>query len=135
MTNLNNRTKEGRHKSAETIIALLALVGALGFNLWYLYPEVKTGALAINDSVFHLLLAGSAAEALSNGKDITDPWQKTMYSRMRMPPLICHWRRADASKVMAASKSPEHITSSRCAKPNKHSLSRLKGCATSGKID
>ena len=59
-------------------IVIFVLTVAVAFNLWHLYPEVTDDTLAVNDSVFHWLLAGSAVEALTNGKDVTDPWQRTM---------------------------------------------------------
>ena len=59
-------------------IVICILLVAIGFNLWNLYPEVSGGAVAINDSVYHLLLTDSAAKALLDGKNITDHWQGTM---------------------------------------------------------
>ena len=60
------------------LIVICILLAAVGFNLWHLYPEVTGGAVAINDSVYHLLLTELAVKALLNGKDVTDPWQGTM---------------------------------------------------------
>ena len=41
-------------------IVIFVLTVAVAFNLWHLYPEVTDDTLAVNDSVFHWLLAGSA---------------------------------------------------------------------------
>ena len=65
----------------------------------------------------------------------TGPWQKTVYVRMRTPSLNCHLRRAEDSKFTAASKSPEHVTSSRCAKPTARSLSCTIRCDVSRRVD
>ena len=60
------------------LTAIFILIAAVGFNLWHLYPEVTGGAVAANDSVYHLLLTESAVKAFLYGKEITDPWQGTM---------------------------------------------------------
>ncbi len=59
-------------------IVIGALLGAVGFNLWHLFPETTGGALAVNDSLFHLLLAESAVDAISHGRDFTDAWHGRM---------------------------------------------------------
>ena len=59
-------------------IVICILLAAVGFNLWHLYPEVAGGAVAVNDTVYHLLLTQLAVDALLYGKDATDPWQGTM---------------------------------------------------------
>ena len=61
-----------------TPIVICALLGAVGFNLWHLFPETAGGAIPGNDRMFHLLLIDSAVDAITHGNDITDPWQGTM---------------------------------------------------------
>ena len=60
------------------LVIICILLAAVGFNLWHLYPEVTRGAVPINDTVYHLLLMESAAQALLDGKNVTDHWQGTM---------------------------------------------------------
>jgi hypothetical protein len=52
-------------------------LGAIGFNLWRLFPETTSGGIPPNDTLFHLRLIDSAVDAISHGKDITDPWLGT----------------------------------------------------------
>ena len=52
-----------------------ALLAAIGFNLWQLFPETTGGAMAGGDSLLHLLLTKSAVEAIRDGRDVTDHWQ------------------------------------------------------------
>ena len=61
-----------------TLIVVCALVGAVGFNLWHLFPETTGGGVPLNDRRFHLALVDSAVSAITNGQNITDPWQGTM---------------------------------------------------------
>ena len=61
-----------------TLIVVCALVGAVGFNLWHLFPETTGGGIPANDRLFHLALVDSAVSAITNGQNITDPWQGTM---------------------------------------------------------
>jgi len=37
----------------------------VAFNLYYLYPEVASGIVSGNDSVFHLMMVEMAAEAIT----------------------------------------------------------------------
>ncbi len=60
------------------LVVIGALLGAVGFNLWLLFPEILGGGLAPNDSLFHQQLIGAAIDAIKNGSDFTDPWQGTM---------------------------------------------------------
>ncbi len=80
MANSNESVEERDQRRYELLplIIVFILLAAVGFNLWHLYPEVTGGAVAVNDSVYHLLLTESAVKALLHGKDITDPWQGTM---------------------------------------------------------
>ena len=43
-----------------------------------LYPEVASSVLGGNDMVMHLLLADAVVEAITQGRNFTDPWQGTM---------------------------------------------------------
>jgi len=61
-----------------TPIVVCALAGAVGFNLWHLFPETTGGGIPVNDRLFHLQLIDSAVSAITNGQNITDPWQGTM---------------------------------------------------------
>ena len=56
---------------------ICTLLGAIGFNLWRLFPETTSGGIPSNDTLFHLRLIDSAVDAISHGKDITDPWLGT----------------------------------------------------------
>ena len=69
------RNKVKGQPRAETLIVICALLGAIGFNLWQLFPETTGGTMTGADSLFHLLLAESAVDAITHGRDITDPWQ------------------------------------------------------------
>ena len=60
-----------------TPIVICTLLGAIGFNLWRLFPETTGGGIPSNDTLFHLRLIDSAVDAISHGKDITDPWLGT----------------------------------------------------------
>ena len=57
---------------------VLVLLGIIGFNSWHLFPETMAGIPTMHDMLFHLLLVESAADAIINGRDFTDPWQGTM---------------------------------------------------------
>lgn len=80
MTTPDTGTDHGGHSRdhAVMLVVISVLLLAAAFNLVLLYPEVTGGVLAFNDSVLHLLLADMAVDAISNGRDITDPWQGTM---------------------------------------------------------
>lgn len=62
----------------ESIIVICLLIGAVAFNLIYLYSsfsiEVSTGT----DMVLHTILSEAAAEAISTGQNLTDPWLGSM---------------------------------------------------------
>jgi hypothetical protein len=58
----------------EKVVAALALLGAVGFNLWQLWPEVAIPAPWLNDGVLHLLNLQSTAVALAGGRNPTDFW-------------------------------------------------------------
>ena len=66
------------HSFVATLITAGTLSLAVGFNLVFLYPEVTGGVIQFNDSIFHLLLAEMAADAVTHGQDVTDPWQSTI---------------------------------------------------------
>lgn len=62
----------------ETIIPFALVLFAIVFNLYRLYPEVASSVLGGNDMVMHLLLADAVVEAITQGRNYTDPWQGTM---------------------------------------------------------
>ena len=62
----------------EALISFGMVLFDVAFNLYYLYPEVASGIVSGNDSVFHLLMVEMAAEAITQGRDFTDPWQASM---------------------------------------------------------
>ena len=62
----------------ETIIPFALVLFAIAFNLYRLYPEVESSVLGGNDMVMHLLLADAVMEAITRGRNFTDPWQGTM---------------------------------------------------------
>jgi len=62
----------------ETIIPFALVLFAIAFNLYRLYPEVASSVLGGNDMVMHLLLADAVVEAITQGRNFTDPWQGTM---------------------------------------------------------
>ena len=80
MAALDSGGSAGEHNRGRVtaIVVISALLIAVGFNLVMLYPEVTVGAVAINDTVMHLLLTDMAVEAIKSGWDFTDPWQGTM---------------------------------------------------------
>ena len=80
MNNLLSRIRNYGQSQAGvvTLIVVCALVGAVGFNLWHLFPETTGDGIPTNDRLFHLQLVDSAVSAITNGQDITDPWQGTM---------------------------------------------------------
>ena len=72
---INNLRNNGQGQPRlETFVVIGALLGAIGFNLWQLFPETTGGAMTGNDSLFHLLLIESAVDAITHGRDVTDPW-------------------------------------------------------------
>ncbi|HEY8883753.1 MAG TPA: hypothetical protein VIO35_00455, partial [Chloroflexota bacterium] len=56
------------------MIAWLLLVGAVAFNLYYLFPEVAIRVPALNDDILHLLTLQQTVAAIAAGKDPTDFW-------------------------------------------------------------
>jgi hypothetical protein len=56
------------------LIAWFLLLGAVAFNLYYLFPEVAIRVPALNDDVLHLLTLQQTVAALAAGKDPTDFW-------------------------------------------------------------
>ena len=62
----------------ETNIPSDLVLFAIVFNLYRLYPEVASSVLGGNDMVMHLLLADAVVEAITQGRNFTDPWQGTM---------------------------------------------------------
>ena len=73
---INNLRNNGQGQPGlETFVVIGALLGAIGFNLWQLFPETTGGAMTGGDSLFHLLLTASAVDAITHGRDVTDPWQ------------------------------------------------------------
>ena len=73
---INNLRNNGQGQPRlEIFVVIGALLGAIGFNLWQLFPETTGGAMTGGDSLFHLLLTESAVDAITHGRDITDPWQ------------------------------------------------------------
>jgi len=85
MTTPNTGANNGEHAAPsrwfhrrESLISLVLLLFAVAFNLYYLYPEVGGDFLPASDTVFHLLMIEMAAEAITQGRDFTDPWQGTM---------------------------------------------------------
>lgn len=67
-----------RRIDATTLVVVLALLLAVVFNLALLYPELSSGTVALNDGVLHLLLTNMAVDAITTGRNFTDPWQSTM---------------------------------------------------------
>ena len=74
----NDSDNGKNHNFRVILITVGALCIAIGFNLVFLFPEVTAGMAPFNDSVFHLLLAEMAADAITHGRDVTDPWQSTI---------------------------------------------------------
>ena len=62
----------------ETIIPFALVLFAIVFNLNRLYSEVASSVLGGNDMVMHLPLADAVVEAITQGRNFTDPWQGTM---------------------------------------------------------
>jgi hypothetical protein len=77
-TETNSENKGRSQQRLVTPIVIAALLSAVAFNLWHLFPETSGGATPGNDRMFHLLLIESAVDAIIHGNDITDPWQGTM---------------------------------------------------------
>ncbi|HHZ68174.1 MAG TPA: hypothetical protein EYN52_09765, partial [Alphaproteobacteria bacterium] len=63
-----------RYFQFEGIIVVCMLIFAVGFNLFYLYPEVAVKVTDPNDGVLHLLLTVLTIEAVTQGQNFTDPW-------------------------------------------------------------
>ena len=62
----------------EGLIVIFVLLLDVACNLVYLYPEVAVKVHDLNDSGMHLLWTEMAGEAITQGRDPTDPWQRTM---------------------------------------------------------
>ena len=54
------------------------LLFAVAFNLYNLYPEVAVRVPDKNDSVLHLLATDLAIDAITQGRNVTDPWLSTV---------------------------------------------------------
>ena len=65
-------------RSRDRIIVIFVLILAVAFNLIHLYPEAAIKVPDLNDTAMHLLLTNMAEEAITQGKDFTDPWQGSM---------------------------------------------------------
>lgn len=75
-TNIKNNEKS--QQRLITPVVICALLGAVAFNLWHLFPETTSGSIPKNDRMFHLLLINSAVDAITHWNDFTDPWQGSM---------------------------------------------------------
>jgi len=80
MTTANAGGNNGEHAAPsrwfhrrESLISFALLLFAVAFNLYHLYPEVEGDVLAMNDNVFHLLSIEMAVDAITQGKNFTDP--------------------------------------------------------------
>ena len=62
----------------ESLVSLAFVLFAVAFNLYHLYPEVAGEVRDANDMVFHLVMTEAAVDAITQGRDPTDPWQGTM---------------------------------------------------------
>jgi len=85
MTTPNTVDNDGEHAAPsrwfhrrESLISFVLLLFAVAFNLYYLYPEVGGDFLPVSDTVFHMLMIEMAAEAITHGRNFTDPWEGTM---------------------------------------------------------
>lgn len=56
------------------LVAAVLLIGAIAFNLVFLWPEVAVATPPLNDTALHLPLVQRAVESLAQGEDPTDPW-------------------------------------------------------------
>ena len=70
----NSKNKNQSQQKLVTPVVICALLSAVAFNLWHLFPETTGGAIPRNDRVGHLLLIDSVVDAITHGNDITDPW-------------------------------------------------------------
>jgi 4-amino-4-deoxy-L-arabinose transferase-like glycosyltransferase len=61
-------------KNKANLVAAVLLLGAIAFNLVFLWPEVAVETPPLNDTALHLPLVQRAAEAFARGEDPTDPW-------------------------------------------------------------
>jgi len=61
-----------------TLVVICSLLIAVAFNLVLLFPEVQGGVFFFNDNVMHFLMIETAADAIRHGRDVSDPWQRTM---------------------------------------------------------
>ena len=64
---INNLRNNGQGQPKwVTLVVIGALLGAIGFNLWQLFPGTTGGAVTGGDSLFHLLLTESAVDAITH---------------------------------------------------------------------
>ena len=78
MKSLISAFRNRKDQHLVTAIVACALLSAVGFNLWHLFPETTGGGIPTNDNLYHLQLIDSAVDAVSRGQDITDPWNGNM---------------------------------------------------------
>jgi len=62
----------------ESLVSFALVLFAVAFNLYHLYPEVAGDVRDANDMVLHLVMTEAAVDAITQGRDFTDPWQGTM---------------------------------------------------------
>ncbi len=74
----NSKNKNQSQQKLVTPVVICALLSAVAFNLWHLFPETTGGAIPWNDRVAHLLLIDSVVDAITHGNDITDPWHGSL---------------------------------------------------------
>ncbi|MBC8280072.1 MAG: YfhO family protein [Chloroflexi bacterium] len=85
----DSENKDQSHQRLVTPVVICALLGAVAFNLWHLFPETTGGSVPSNDRMLHLLLIESAVDAMTHWNDFTDPWQGTMSMGF---PLFHHYQ-------------------------------------------
>ena len=98
----------------ERLIAGAALVAAVLFNLWKLFPQVAIQAPPLNDMVFHALVLGRTLLALLTGQNVTDPWMAPVpalgyplfHYYQHLPYLLLAALSAPAALVFRAAVSP-----------------------------
>jgi hypothetical protein len=62
----------------DRLASYVALVCAVAFNLYQLYPEVAIRIPRLNDDVLHLLALRQTVDSLLAGRDATDSWLSTI---------------------------------------------------------
>jgi len=67
-----------RHWTSEPLIAAGLLIAAVAFNLIYLYSSFSVQISPGSDILLHTLLSEAVSEAVSSGKNFTDPWLGSM---------------------------------------------------------